>query len=97
MSRTINYGGSAFPCGPTAVFSIGGDDCSSHGMSMRDYFAAKALPSLLHLWHKDLTASKADPDFCGLCIVDNEGGTPDGIAEEAYAIADAMLRARESK
>ena len=63
------------------------------GMTLRDYFAAKAIPALLELWHKDLSADD-DPGFAGLRLTDNEGGTPDMIAEEAYAIADAMLAAR---
>ena len=46
MSGTINYGGSEFPCGPT-VFSTSGDDCSRPGMTLRDYFAAKAMQGYL--------------------------------------------------
>ena len=90
MSGTINYGGSEFPCGPT-VFSMSGDDCSRPGMSMRDYFAAKAMPVVLQqmnreepfIWlHEDSDSGWSD---CSLA------------ARYAYAMADAMLRARESK
>ena len=46
MSGTINYGGSEFPCGPT-VFSMSGDDCSRPSVTLRDYFAAKAMQGML--------------------------------------------------
>jgi hypothetical protein len=51
------------------------------GMTLRDYFAAKALQGLL-----------ADPEpfeDCG-------EGLPMAYAYEAYVYADAMLRAREA-
>jgi len=65
-------------------------------MTLRDYFAAKAMQSLIvetgrALQHLD------GVDFTGLNIVDNEGGTPLAIAEESYLMADAMLKAREQK
>lgn len=85
MRRT---GGPAFP-----TLAENGHAVNQDGMTLRDYFAAKAIPALLELWHKDLSADD-DPDFAGLRLTDNEGGTPDMIAEEAYAIADAMLHAR---
>lgn len=86
----INNGGPAFPmCMPTA-----GGTGVAYGMDLRDYFAAKAMQSLLLLWHKDLTESEGYPDFAGLILCENEGGTPDGIADDSYAVADAMLRAR---
>ena len=78
MSNT-NTGGPAFPTGTgwnhEGNWVGGGDD----GMTLRDYFAAKAMQGLLELapqdkqqWSNDLTA------------------------ETAYAMADAMLRAREA-
>jgi hypothetical protein len=65
MSNT-NTGEPAFPC-PT--ISIG----QHQGMTLRDYFAAKAMQGIL---------------FEGL----NESET----AKNAYAMADAMLKAREA-
>ena len=66
MSNT-NTGGPAFPQQ---------DDASgSEGMTLRDYFAAKAMQGLL--------AGTTTSD--GLVIV-----------KDAYAIADAMLKAREA-
>jgi hypothetical protein len=48
-----------------------------HGMTMRDYFAAKAMQSM-----------NGRPDYAD---------TPaDVIALDAYALADAMLKAREA-
>jgi hypothetical protein len=49
------------------------------GMTLRDYFAAKALAGML-----------ADPEV-GRDGVDDE---PERIADAAYAYADAMLKAR---
>ena len=82
MSGTINYGGSEFPCGPT-VFSMSGDDCSRPGMTLRDYFAAKSLPIAWAAYDQGYTGQ---PE----CVEQS-------IAHHAYQIADAMLRARESK
>lgn len=48
----------------------------SDGMSLRDYFAAKAMAGIV-----------ANPDTWG-------ESTHDGLSVRAYAIADAMLRAR---
>ena len=54
------------------------------GMALRDYFAAKALPAI----YKDATETARND------------GWPDewrmGVAEEAYAMADQMLKARDA-
>jgi hypothetical protein len=63
----MNYkdtGGPAFPAG------VG------HGMTLRDYFAAKAMQGML------------------ACPVQPQSG-PDPYARDAYAVADAMLEARD--
>lgn len=58
------------------------------GLSMRDYFAAKAMQSLVlradddEVWSGD---AATDPD-----------GTQMDIAIRAYILADAMLKARQS-
>ncbi|KAA0554450.1 hypothetical protein F0327_09630 [Citrobacter braakii] len=54
------------------------------GMSMRDHFAAKAMAAIVRRWDGH-----------------SFGGGPDSpqykeLAEDAYFIADAMLRAREA-
>ena len=51
------------------------------GMTLRDYFAAKALPAI----------------YTESTTVDESYATPIEIAEQAYLMADAMLFAREDK
>lgn len=67
-------GGSAFPGGHGTVHG------PQAGMSLRDYFAAKALQALA-------SATNMEGDW--VC------GGPDNAAAEAYKFADAMLKARE--
>jgi len=55
--------------------------CESSGMTLRDYFAAKVAAGLL-----------AHPD-CGEVGPGHETRT-NCVATEAYAVADAMLKAR---
>lgn len=71
-----NTGGPAFPVPATQGEH---DAMPEEGMTLRDYFAAKALPQIL-----------ANPAF----FIDNPGIYSD-YAESAYAIADAMLGARK--
>ena len=63
---TKNDGGPAFPIGSTP-------EEWGNGMTLRDYFAAKAMQNICD-------------DY-----------TPDAIAKAAYEMADAMLKARETK
>ena len=51
------------------------------GMTLRDYFAAKAMQATVDAW---IQRSIYPP-------------TDDEVAKNAYAIADAMLAAREQK
>jgi len=51
------------------------------GMTIRDYFAAKAMQSLLHSW----TVNQKD---------DGEWAGDEHLAKESYVIADAMLKER---
>ena len=64
------------------------------GMTMRDEFAKAAMQSLIAETGRVLQHSEG-VNFHGLNIVDNEGGTPTAIAEESYAMADAMMKARK--
>lgn len=76
MSEKINDGGPAFPLkGPLT------SDCL--GMSLRDYFAAKALAGM------ELTAE----DNMG---IGSFWYSASRLAKRAYSIADAMLKERES-
>ena len=86
-----NTGGPAFPgLHPS-------EEChyKDAGMTLRDYFAAKAMQSLIVELGRALQHMEG-VDFTGLVIADNEGGTPTSIAEESYAMADAMLKARQT-
>ena len=69
---TDKTGGTAFPCHTIAMHE---------GMTLRDYFAAKALQGFL-----------SDPE-----PFDDVGeGLPMAYAKEAYIYADAMLKARQA-
>jgi hypothetical protein len=57
-------------------------DEGNFGMTLRDYFAAKALPSLLRYFLKE--------EFHLTDITWMEG-----VAMDAYKMADAMMKARE--
>lgn len=83
MSEPIKDGGPAFPHHDG---SFGGAmDSGTHGMTLRDYFAAKAMAILWDAF---------DKGYCG--TEDLSGETNSMIAKGAYQIADAMLRAREA-
>ena len=89
MSNKINDGGPAFPVTLFEGQTLG--DGTANGMTLRDYFAAKAMAQYLNAQQRDL--------------LEIENGTSpyksahdaSDIAELSYAMADAMLRARESK
>jgi hypothetical protein len=71
-------GGPAFPVHPDMAAQLGCVPSSSDaGMSLRDYFAAKAMQGITS------TLSGTAPVLY------------DAIADDAYEIADAMLKARE--
>ena len=69
----MNTGGPAFP-----VPSLVHNGHISHGMTLRDYFAAKAMQAIT-------------PSFANENILN----PAEAIADKAYALADAMLKARE--
>lgn len=77
--NTKDCGGPAFP-----IPLLSGQEYQGHqecdGMTLRDYFAAKAMQAVLS-------------NMNGHVGVDHEG-TNRGIAACAYAIADAMLQER---
>ena len=70
MSNT-NTGGPAFPVDESALIH------NLQGMTLRDYFAAKAMQGML------------------ACPIQPQSGA-DMYARDAYHVADAMLKARES-
>jgi hypothetical protein len=65
---------------PTA-FPWTHDNITCTGMTLRDYFAAKAMQGIIF----------NDGDF-----LDARYGSPENIAVAAYHMADAMLKAREA-
>ena len=68
------------PAFPHHMNTATGFDVASHaGMTLRDYFAARALTGML-----------ADPN------VKLQNGATEKVADLAYEVADAMLKARES-
>ena len=72
-------GGPAFPVHPDMAGQLGCVPSSSDaGMTLRDYFAAKALQNF-----RDQIGSQSDQEWFDL------------MAEGAYRMADAMLKARE--
>lgn len=75
MGAAINDGGPAFPI----QIHVSDVDVKT-GMSLRDYFAAKAMQALIQ-----------GPD-----VMENhyEDETNDFVASRAFLIADAMLKAR---
>lgn len=77
-----NNGGPAFPDGAGACF----------GMTLRDYFAAKAMQAILSLPQKNHLAFniKRRPD--GELDVDLDDKR---LSRNAYSIADAMLEYRD--
>ena len=80
---------------PTA-FPWNHGDLTCTGMTLRDYFAAKALPICYKFWMEDYY----HPD-CGDADIRAEEQRDDFdkdmkelIADSAYGMADAMLKAR---
>jgi hypothetical protein len=78
----IKTGGPAFPSGAmdmqTATY------VNHNGMTLRDYFAAKAMPAVITDWLNS-----------GDIAQDEE--IPEVIARDCYIVADAMIKAREAK
>ncbi len=82
---TKQTGGPAFPQNTKIMLPAGQEVHQGFmgGMTLRDYFAAKALQGML----SDHTNQMGeDEDWNGFC---------QSNAESAYAMADAMLKARE--
>jgi hypothetical protein len=78
---STNDGGAAFP--RPAEYDQHGQllNHASHGMTLRDYFAAKALPCAWDAYDRGYW----------VCDAEDINRT---VAEGAYQMADAMLKAR---
>ena len=82
MSEKIETGGPAFPCHPEIIPHY---DHDFAGMTLRDYFAAKAMVACY-------------AEYCAHANVQGyEEGWKVGVALDSYEMANAMLKAREVK
>lgn len=84
-------GGPAFPVHPDMAAQLGCVPSQSDaGMTLRDYFAAKAMQGYISskAWHPDFTYP-TDFNF------DAGKRAADAVAVASYKYADAMLKARE--
>jgi hypothetical protein len=77
MTNQTQDGGPAFPL--NELNHVTGDICAQHfGLTVRDYFAAKAMQAI-----------RTDVEF-------DLRHDPDQVADRAYELADAMLKARQA-
>jgi hypothetical protein len=78
-----------------AAFPI--PDYAEEGITLRDYFAAKAMLGLMRM---ERAEQFVDEDGFEMGYEEGETGTlfvhTNFLAEEAYMIADMMLKAREA-
>ena len=84
-----NNGGPAFPA-PDAGEEHFSQRSAYMGMTLRDYFAAKAMAAVISepMWGEDSSAV--------VSRLGNGQTEADGYATASYKIADAMLKAREA-
>ena len=71
----------AFP----VAFKWGRELSQYNGMTLRDYFAAKAMQVILQSQYKD-----------GIYVGDLDNDCEQVCASSAYIMADAMMKAREA-
>lgn len=76
-----NDGGPVFPCEQGHIPDGTWNQTFEPGMTLRDYFAAKAMQSLL-------------PQFADVTSLDYFSGSVAFVTARAYAVADSMLKAR---
>jgi hypothetical protein len=87
---SVKDGGPAFPGG----LSEKDGAAIQGGMSLRDYFAAKAMQAEMITTFSDATPQSADAFIKG-CLRDGHTAE-EHLASNAYKVADAMLKAREA-
>lgn len=102
--NTTNDGGPAFPV-PNYVNASGEThESKPNGMSLRDYFAAKAMQAMVGTYRRTLEPQDADDDTNTVpfreLLLDRNGVTGEyegakEVAGDAYIIADAMLEERK--
>ena len=79
------HGGNAFP---QDCRNRNGEGFMSLGMTLRDYFAAKAMGDILKDWRDDFHKA-------GECFDLSDPENALSVAKDCYWIADAMLEARK--
>jgi glycerol kinase len=87
VNNELNTGGPAFP------FI---DSASPHeypGMTLRDYFAAKALQGMMAVPDDQRYGDRADK---ALTVDQWQIWCVTGLVEHAYRVADAMIKARNA-
>jgi hypothetical protein len=72
-------GGSAFPSEQHECQDNTWNQTFDSGMTLRDYFAAKAMQALIPIYANDT----------------DRGGTGFNVTEKSYSIADAMIAERD--
>jgi hypothetical protein len=82
-----NTGGPAFPQSDPVANEFSKKYGTDRGMTLRDYFAAKAMNGILET-AIDWFPTHKPPNEESLAIFAD-------LAQDSYAIADAMLKARE--
>lgn len=91
MSNTKNNGGPAFPCEAREMSNMNDGarevmiTTKKSGMTLRDYFAAKAMASML--------VGRTPQELLSLYSYGADGRSK--VAIDAYLFADTMLKARE--
>lgn len=101
-------GGPAFPVGEKWTernIAGGRTECSKgalyNGMTLRDYFAAKAMTALMRewgMWTPNVPPFKKthiEQDGYAVCLSGMDKEDIDCLARYSYSFADAMLKARE--
>lgn len=85
MSETRNDGGPVFPCGDHSLHE------AQAGITLRDWIATHAMPVTASCVVANL---RRDMHYGDVTFFDpNVAGM---VAEQAYILADAMLKARDS-
>jgi hypothetical protein len=87
----MNTGGPAFPLVTPRIGEPINDHLVAQGITMRDYFAAKVLPSLYADYVQEL---RSDGERVKIGSPNDPGVSAECLTRECYAIADAMLKAR---
>ena len=100
----VNDGGPAFPCETVGADEHGEYRLPWQGMTLRQYAAIKLrVPNSGTDWLDEMIRESLRDDLAakamqGICAHHDTWGLPDaGITTKAYAMADAMLKAREAE